>query len=86
LLESLTLIQDVQPVGEDVSKVLPLAREYGLSAYDAAYLELSMRHGAPLATLDGKLQKATGKSGCEHFQRSEKDHMTALDTDHTAVE
>jgi predicted nucleic acid-binding protein len=36
LLESLPLVQDVQPVGEHFSNVLPVAREYGLSAYDAA--------------------------------------------------
>ncbi len=29
-----------------------LAREHGLSAYDASYLELAMRAGAPLATMD----------------------------------
>jgi predicted nucleic acid-binding protein len=50
-----------------VSNVLPLAREYGPSAYDAAYLELSIRNGAPLATLDGKLQKAAQKAGIENF-------------------
>lgn len=50
LLESLSIVQDVPPVGDQVSNVLPLAREYGLSAYDAAYLELSIRRGAPLAT------------------------------------
>ena len=43
--------------------VVPLAREYGFSAYDAAYLELAMRHGVPLATLDGRLQKAVQKAG-----------------------
>jgi predicted nucleic acid-binding protein len=37
LLESLSLVQDVQPVGEHIDKVLPLARKYNLSAYDAAY-------------------------------------------------
>jgi predicted nucleic acid-binding protein len=67
LLESLSLVQDVQPVGQHVSNVLPLARQYGLSAYDAAYLELSIRHGAPLATLDGKLQKAAQKAGVKIF-------------------
>ena len=55
LLQSLALVQDAQGVGDHVSNVLPLAREYGLSAYDAAYLELAIRHGAPLATLDGNL-------------------------------
>jgi predicted nucleic acid-binding protein len=67
LLEGLSLVQDVQPVGQHVSNVLPLARQYGLSAYDAAYLELSIRHGAPLATLDGKLQKAAQKAGVKIF-------------------
>lgn len=61
LLESLSLIQDTQPVGEHVANVLPLAREHNLSAYDAAYLELSVRYGAPLATLDTKLQKSRPK-------------------------
>ena len=70
LLESLSLVQDVQPVCDHVSNVLPLAREYGLSAYDAAYLELSIRHGAPLATLDGKLQKAAQKAGIETFGKN----------------
>jgi predicted nucleic acid-binding protein len=67
LLESLSLVQDVQPVGHHVSNVLPLARQYSLSAYDAAYLELSIRHRAPLATFDGKLQKAAQKAGVRIF-------------------
>ena len=67
LLESLSPVQDVQPVCDHVSNVLPLAREYGLSAYDAAYLELAIRHGAPLATLDGKIQKAAQKAGVRVF-------------------
>ena len=33
-----------------------LAREHGLSVYGAAYLELAMRRGLPLATLDDKLK------------------------------
>ena len=54
-------------MGEHVSNVLPLARAYSLSAYDAAYLELSIRHGAALATLDGKLLKAAKQAGIEIF-------------------
>jgi predicted nucleic acid-binding protein len=67
LLECLSLIHDVQPVGEHVSNILPLAREYNLSAYDAAYLELSIRHGAALATLDGKLENAAKQAGVNIF-------------------
>jgi len=66
LLESLS-VEDVQPVGNHIRNVLPLAREYGLSAYDAAYLELSIRHGAPLATLDDRLENAAKQAGVTIF-------------------
>ncbi len=38
--------------------VLTLARHRGLTVYDAAYLELARREGAPLATLDAALATA----------------------------
>lgn len=50
LLENLPVLEDTQSVGDLVGNVLPLAPQYSLSAYDAAYLELSIRRGAPLAT------------------------------------
>jgi predicted nucleic acid-binding protein len=59
---------DSQGVAESVSNVLPLGRQYGLSAYDAAYLDVAMRNGAPLATLDGGLRKAGRKAGVEIFR------------------
>jgi predicted nucleic acid-binding protein len=37
---------------------LSWARAQSLSSYDAAYLELALRLGAPLATLDDKLKAA----------------------------
>ena len=43
--------------------VLNLAREQGLSAYDAAYLELAMREGLPLATQDEDLRAAATRVG-----------------------
>ena len=67
LLGGLSLVQDVQSASEDLSAVLPLARKYGLSAYDAAYLELAIRRGAPLATLDGKLLRAAQQAGVKIF-------------------
>lgn len=67
LLESLSLVQDRRVVAEHVSDVLPLARKYGLSAYDAAYLELSIRTSIPLATLDTRLQKAAQAAGVAIF-------------------
>lgn len=41
-----------------LSSVLALARVQNLSAYDAAYLELAVREGLPLATRDQALKKA----------------------------
>ena len=43
--------------------VLELARAQGLSAYDAAYLELAMREGLPLATQDEALRAAAQRVG-----------------------
>ena len=40
-----------------------LARQYGLTIYDAAYLELAMRLGAMLATSDTALARAAKKAG-----------------------
>jgi predicted nucleic acid-binding protein len=51
-----------------VSNVLPLAREYDLSAYDAAYLDVAVRQGASLATLDNALQKAGRAAGIKIFK------------------
>jgi len=67
LLEGLSILQDGQAVSESVRNVLPLARAYSLSAYDAAYLELAIRHHAPLATLDGDLQRAAKRAGVRIF-------------------
>jgi len=67
LLQNLSVIEDVRPVGGHVANVLPLARQYSLSAYDAAYLELSIRHSAPLATLDEKLEKAARQARVKIF-------------------
>lgn len=67
LLESLSFVQDTRPAAKHVSDVLPIARTHSISAYDAAYLELSIRHSAPLATLDEKLQKAAQGAGVVVF-------------------
>lgn len=63
LLESLSIVEDTRSVGENISNVLPHAR-----TYDAAYLELSIRQAAPLATLDARLQKAANLAGVTLFK------------------
>jgi predicted nucleic acid-binding protein len=45
------------------SKTLGLADSFALSVYDAAYLELALRRGLPLASLDHSLRRAMQKAG-----------------------
>lgn len=40
-----------------------LAERYGLTAYDAAYLDLALRHGIALATQDKAMKAAADKAG-----------------------
>jgi predicted nucleic acid-binding protein len=47
----------------ELDAVLQLARTHRLTAYDAAYLELAVRSGLPLATLDEELHRAAKKLG-----------------------
>jgi predicted nucleic acid-binding protein len=49
------------------SAVLSLARKYGLTGYDATYLELALRLGAVLATFDLKLAEAAQAAGVRVF-------------------
>jgi predicted nucleic acid-binding protein len=63
LLEGLSMVQDIQPRSVMTNATLAIAREHGLSAYDAAYLELAIRADAPLATLDKALRAAARKAG-----------------------
>jgi predicted nucleic acid-binding protein len=48
--------------------VLYLARRRSLTVYDATYLELAQRIGAPLATLDHALMAAAKKEGITLFK------------------
>jgi predicted nucleic acid-binding protein len=52
----------VDPV-QDEQGTLRLARQYGLSFYDAAYLAVAQRNYLPLATLDKALQAAARSAG-----------------------
>ena len=63
LLETFPLGVEPRGMTAVFKKVLPLAREQGLSCYDASYLELALRLGLPLATLDRALQRAARRAG-----------------------
>ncbi len=63
--ELLTLPIDLDP--ETSSRAwrgtLTIAAQYRLTLYDAAYLELSLRRGLPLATFDAALRRAAEAAG-----------------------
>lgn len=68
LLEGVSIEVDGATFTHARSGTLQLARRHKLSAYDASYLELALRRGLPLATLDEDLQKAAKKVGVRRFR------------------
>lgn len=46
-----------------LDRTLALARQHGMSSYDAAYLELAIQTRLPLATLDAQLRQVATRVG-----------------------
>lgn len=67
LVESVTIEEDTATFARALSDTLHLARRYSISAYDASYLELALRLGLPIASLDASLLKAAIKAGVKKF-------------------
>ncbi|HEX3952976.1 MAG TPA: type II toxin-antitoxin system VapC family toxin [Stellaceae bacterium] len=63
LLETLSISVDEETSAHALGRVLNLARAQRLTAYDAAYLELAMRLGVPLASKDRDLCDAAERVG-----------------------
>jgi predicted nucleic acid-binding protein len=70
LLASLNIVEDKATADRTLGQTLNLSRRTKLSAYDAAYLELAMRRGLPLATLDTDLATAAIALGVPIFRTS----------------
>ena len=66
-LENLPLRVDASTYQQSLNRIMVLARSYKLSSYDAAYLELALREGLPLATLDRGMIKAARKAGVDIY-------------------
>ena len=66
-LESLPLHVDSLTSHQAFSRIMALSRIYKLSSYDGAYLELAIREGLPLATLDKDLRKSAKKAGVDLY-------------------
>jgi predicted nucleic acid-binding protein len=67
LLEGIPIDVDADTFAHVLSDTLQLSRRYRLSSYDASYLELALRSGAPIATLDDDLRRAATKAGVKFF-------------------
>jgi predicted nucleic acid-binding protein len=67
-LSNLPVVDDGATEAKAWSDTLNLARQQGLSEYDASYLELALREGVPLATLDAKLKGAAQAVGVPLYQ------------------
>ncbi len=67
LLGSLPIRVEERDASVVFGSVLASGRRFGLSSYDAAYLDLAMRTGALLATSDRKLRRACRSAGVGLF-------------------
>ena len=68
LLAGVEIAVDADTFSHVLSDTLQLARRYRLSSYDASYLELALRDGVPIATLDEDLRHAAGKAGVKLYK------------------
>jgi predicted nucleic acid-binding protein len=69
LLAKLNIVTDQATALHALGDTLHLARRYKISSYDASYLELALRLGLPLSTLDAGLAKAATTAGVPLFGR-----------------
>ncbi len=70
LLNKLPIQVATSPHAESLmTGIMPIARQYGLTSYDASYLHLAMRNGLALATLDEKLRAVAKRAKVALWKR-----------------
>jgi predicted nucleic acid-binding protein len=62
-LRTLDIRADDETISIAWTRTLAIGETFSLTAYDAAYLELALRKGLPLASLDSQLKRACSKAG-----------------------
>lgn len=70
LLHNLPITVIQEPPERMCREIVALARVHKLSTYDASYLDLAMRKGLPVATLDTALQEGAKKCKVHLFDPS----------------
>ena len=68
VLKRLPISYDDATAHHAFDEVVTLGRAHAITAYDAAYLELALRMGLPLATLDAKLRPAAAAAGVPIYE------------------
>ena len=76
LIEALPITIDQDTAAKALRETLTLARQEGLTIHDAAYLELALRLGIPLATRDADLRRPAGGLGVSSC-RPDRPYVTA---------
>ena len=62
LIAELPIVIEQEQPERMMKDILALARKHKISTYDATYLDLAMRKGLPIASLDKDLRKAARRS------------------------
>lgn len=62
LLSELPIVIEQEQPERMIKHILALAREHKISTYDASHIDLAMRKGLPIASLDKGLRKAVRRS------------------------
>lgn len=61
-LTTLPIVLEQFPAAVVFARIQRLSRDHSLTAYDAAYLDLALESGLPIATLDEDLTRAAKKA------------------------
>ena len=72
LISSLPLAVEQETPDRMLREIVSLAREQGLSTYDASYLDLAMRMDLPMATLDASMRKAARRLKIPRYEPTSK--------------
>jgi predicted nucleic acid-binding protein len=71
MLQALDVVlQSIETISDSVSmrQIIATSREFRLTAYDAAYLELARAQKLPIATLDRQIKAAAAQAGIASVQ------------------
>lgn len=69
LIANLPIVIEQESPERMVKEIFALARAHNLSSYDASCLDLAMRKGLPIATLDKKLMGAAQRGNVPVFKK-----------------